>query len=132
MQIVTADIGGTHARFALATIEQGRVTHLGEPVTLKCAEYASLQTAWEAFGQTIGEPLPRAAAIALATPIRGEVLKMTNNPWVIRPALVREKLNVDDYILINDFGAVRMRCSIAGRTIIRTCAAPGAICPKRA
>ncbi len=31
---------------------------------------------------------------------------MTNNPWVIRPALVREKLNVDDYILINDFGAV--------------------------
>lgn len=106
MQIVTADIGGTHARFALATIEQGRVTHLGEPVTLKCAEYASLQTAWEAFGQAIGEPLPRAAAIALATPIRGEVLKMTNNPWVIRPALVREKLNVDDYVLINDFGAV--------------------------
>ncbi|PXW79346.1 glucokinase [Blastomonas natatoria] len=106
MQIVTADIGGTHARFALATIENGRVTHLAEPVTLKCAEYASLQTAWEAFGQTIGEPLPRAAAIALATPIRGEVLKMTNNPWVIRPALVREKLNVDDFILINDFGAV--------------------------
>lgn len=106
MQIVTADIGGTHARFALATIEQGQVTHLGEPVTLKCAEYASLQTAWEAFGQTIGEPLPRAATIALATPIRGEVLKMTNNPWVIRPALVREKLNVDDFILINDFGAV--------------------------
>ncbi len=60
MQIVTADIGGTHARFALATIEQGRVTHLGEPVTLKCAEYASLQTAWEAFGQTIGPALPRA------------------------------------------------------------------------
>ena len=106
MQIVTADIGGTHARFALATIEQGKVTHLGDPVTLKCAEYASLQTAWEAFGQTIGQPLPRAAAIALATPIRGEVLKMTNNPWVIRPALVREKLNVDDFILINDFGAV--------------------------
>lgn len=106
MHIVTADIGGTHARFALATIENGRVTQLGEPMTLKCAEYASLQTAWEAFGQAIGHPLPRAAAVALATPIRGEVLKMTNNPWVIRPALVREKLNVDDYILINDFGAV--------------------------
>ncbi len=106
MQIVTADIGGTHARFALATIEDGRVTQLGEPVTLKCAEYASLQTAWEAFGDTIGQPLPRAAAIALATPIRGEVLKMTNNPWVIRPAMVREKLGVDEFTLINDFGAV--------------------------
>jgi glucokinase len=106
MQIVTADIGGTHARFALATIEDGRVTHLGEPVTLKCAEYASLQTAWEAFGEAIGAPLPRAAAIALATPIRGDVLKMTNNPWVIRPALICEKLHVDSYTLVNDFGAV--------------------------
>lgn len=106
MQIVTADIGGTHARFALATIAAGKVTDLGEPVTLKCAEYASLQTAWEAFGAQIGQPLPRAAAIALATPIRGEVLKMTNNPWVIRPALVKEKLGVDSFTLINDFGAI--------------------------
>jgi glucokinase len=106
MQIVTADIGGTHARFALATIAAGKVTDLGEPVTLKCAEYASLQTAWEAFGAQIGQPLPRAAAIALATPIRGEVLKMTNNPWVIRPALVKEKLGVDNFTLINDFGAI--------------------------
>lgn len=106
MQIVTADIGGTHARFALATLEGTRVTALGETVTLKCAEFASLQTAWEAFGEQIGQPLPRAAAIALATPIRGDVLKMTNNPWVIRPALVCEKLGVDRFVLINDFGAV--------------------------
>lgn len=105
-EIVTADIGGTHARFALAEIEQGRVVSLGEPVTLKCAEHASLQTAWEAFGAALGRPLPRAAAIALATPIRGEVLKMTNNPWVIRPALVKERLGVDAFILINDFGAI--------------------------
>ena len=131
MQIVTADIGGTHARFALATIEQGRVTHLGEPVTLKCAEYASLQTAWEAFGQTIGEPLPRAAAIALATPIRGEVLKMTNNPWVIRPALVREKLNVDDYILINDFGGVAHAVQHCGADHYSHLCGPGGDLPEK-
>lgn len=106
MQIVTADIGGTHARFALATLDGARVVALGEPVTLKCAEFASLQTAWEAFGEQIDQALPRAAAIALATPIRGDVLKMTNNPWVIRPALVREKLGVDRFTLINDFGAI--------------------------
>lgn len=105
-QIVTADIGGTHARFALAEIDGGKVVHLGEPVTLKCAEHASLQTAWEAFGEAIGSALPRAAAIALATPIVGDVLKMTNNPWVIRPALINERLNVDDWVLVNDFAAV--------------------------
>ncbi len=106
MEIVTADIGGTHARFALAEVADGSVASLGEPITLKCAEYASLQTAWEAFAQRLGRPLPRAAGIALATPIVGDVLKMTNNPWVIRPALIADRLNVDAWTLVNDFGAV--------------------------
>ncbi len=106
MQIVAVDIGGTHARFALATIEAGRVTHLGEAVTLKTAEHASFQTAWEDFGRTFDCPLPRAAAIAIACPTKGDVLKLTNNPWIIRPALINEKLDVDAHILVNDFEAV--------------------------
>ena len=32
MEIVTADIGGTNARFAIAEVEGGRVLSLGEPV----------------------------------------------------------------------------------------------------
>jgi len=105
-QIVTTDIGGTHARFALATIDQGRVTDLSEPVTLKTAEHASFQTAWEEFGRRTGAPLPRELAIAFAGPVGGELLKLTNNPWVIRPALIGEKLGVEHYTIVNDFGAV--------------------------
>ncbi|HEY7006915.1 MAG TPA: glucokinase, partial [Sphingomicrobium sp.] len=30
----------------------------------------------------------------------------TNNPWVIRPALIKERLGVDRYTIVNDFGAV--------------------------
>ena len=106
MELVAADIGGTHARFAIACVEGGRVTALGDPITLKSHDYASLQRAWQAFGEQLGRPLPRAAAIAIASPIGGEVLKMTNNPWVIRPALVQERLEVDEYVLVNDFGAI--------------------------
>lgn len=105
-RIVSCDIGGTHARFAIATIEDGRVLSVEHEATLKAAEYASLQTAWEAFGATLSEPLPRAAGIAIAAPVQGEVIKLTNNPWIIRPALIREKLGVDRYALVNDFGAV--------------------------
>jgi len=54
----------------------------------------------------VGRPLPRAAGIAVACPVSGEVLHMTNNPWVIRPSMICDKLNVDSYSLINDFGAV--------------------------
>jgi glucokinase len=105
-EIVAVDIGGTHARFAIAQVEKGRVATLGEACTMKTAEHASLQTAWEDFGRELGRPLPPAASIAVAGPVQGEVLKLTNNPWVIRPALIPEKLGAERYTLVNDFGAV--------------------------
>jgi glucokinase len=106
MQIVSVDIGGTHARFALADVAEGRVVSLGEAVTMPTAEHASFQTAWEAFGAHIGQPLPKAVAIAIAAPVVGDIIKFTNNPWIIRPALIGEKLGVDHWVLVNDFEAV--------------------------
>ena len=105
-RIVTADIGGTHARFALASIEAGQVAEVDEPVTLKTAEHASFQTAWEEFGRRRGIDLPDELAIAFAGPVGGEVLKLTNNPWVIRPALMSARLGVERFTIVNDFGAV--------------------------
>jgi glucokinase len=105
-QIVAVDIGGTHARFALAQLDDLRVTGLTHELVIKAADHASLQTAWEHFAATVDRPLPRAAAIAIASPVGGEVLRMTNNPWIIRPALIPEQLKVDRYALVNDFGAV--------------------------
>lgn len=106
MQIVSVDIGGTHARFALAEIEGGRVTALSEAVTMPTAEHASFQTAWEAFGAQIAQPMPKAVAIAIAAPVVGDIIKFTNNPWIIRPGLIPEKLGVDHWVLVNDFEAV--------------------------
>ncbi len=106
MEIVAVDIGGTHARFAIAEVENGRVVRLDDEVTMKTVDHASLQLAWQAFGKTLDRPLPRAAAIAVASRIGGDLIKLTNNPWIIRPALVKERLDVDNYILVNDFGAI--------------------------
>ena len=105
-QIVASDIGGTHARFALAQIDGRRVVELGEPVKLQTSEHASFQTAWEEFGRRQGIDLPGELAMAFAGPVGGEVLKLTNNPWVIRPALMKERLGVDRVTIVNDFGAV--------------------------
>ena len=106
MQVVAVDIGGTHARFAIAEVDGGRVSSLGEPVTLKTAEHASLQTAWDAFRQQRGGTLPGAAALSVASPITGDVIRLTNNPWVIRPSLIPERLGADTYTIINYFGAI--------------------------
>ncbi|QDH17908.1 glucokinase [Swingsia samuiensis] len=105
-EIVAVDIGGTHARFAIAGIKNGKVVELGEAVTLKCAEHASLALAWEAFGRMLDHPLPKEAGIAVACPIKGEILQMTNNPWIIQPSQLAKRLHLNDFILVNDFGAV--------------------------
>jgi len=106
MEIVAADIGGTHARFAIAEVENGRVVTLGEPVTLKTADHASLQTAYQAFEAGLGRPLPRALAIAVASPVANDVIRLTNNPWIIRKSLITERLKADQWVVVNDFGAV--------------------------
>lgn len=113
-QIVTVDIGGTHARFALAEIAADCMIALGEPVTLHTSDHASFQTAWEDFARMQGGSLPDAVAIAIAGPVGGEVIRFTNNPWVIRPALIPEKLGVQRYTVVNDFGAVGYAVACAG------------------
>lgn len=113
-RVAVADVGGTHARFALAEVEGGKVLSLGEPVTFRTAEHASFQTAWEAFGRHENIELPKALAIAFAGPVDGELLKLTNNPWVIRRALIKERLGVDRYVIVNDFGAVAYAVATLG------------------
>lgn len=104
--IAAADVGGTHARFALADVDHGRVVALHDPVKLKTADHASFQLAWEEFGRRLDSPLPSELAIAFAGPVGGDVLKLTNNPWVIRPYLMKERLGVESHVIVNDFGAV--------------------------
>ena len=95
MELVALDIGGTNARFALARIgDDGRVA-LDEPVTLPTSGFASLKTAWEAFARQVPGPVPRAAAIAIAGPVTGEMVQMTNNSWVIHTGAIEEQLGLD-------------------------------------
>jgi len=105
-ELIVADIGGTHARFALAQIDGGKIVSLDQVVKMSTIEHASLQTAWEAYGAELDRDLPREGAIAVAGPVGGDVLTFTNNSWMLRPALVSERLNLDRFLLVNDFGAV--------------------------
>ena len=104
--VAVADVGGTHARFALAEIDGGRVVSLGEPLKLQTSDHASFQLAWEEFGRRKNIDLPQELALSFAGPVGGEVLKLTNNPWVIRPSLMKDRLGVDRFTIVNDFGAV--------------------------
>jgi glucokinase len=103
--IVVADIGGTHARFALARTGVGPVS-LGRVITLQAADYPDLRTAWSAFAEQLERPLPKLASIAIAAPVAGDVISFINSAWVIRPAEIEGLLGLDELLLINDFSAV--------------------------
>ena len=103
MKIVTADIGGTHARFAVAEVDGRAVAALHEPVTLATADYDGIRTAWRAFAKTQTSPLPRAAAIALAAPLREDVIRFTNSDWSVRPDAVGDTLGLDRHVLLKRF-----------------------------
>ena len=104
--LVAVDIGGTHARFVIASVGADGSIALGEPETLHTKDHASFQTAWEDFRERRGGSLPPRAALSVAGPVGGEVIRFTNNPWIIRPSLMQSKLGVDQFTIVNDFAAV--------------------------
>lgn len=105
-QIVSADIGGTHARFAIATIQRGRVIDLGSIVTLRTGDFVSFERAWNAFEQEVGEKLPSDLSLAVAAPVTNEEFSLTNSHWQIRRSQIVSQLELNSMVVINDFAAV--------------------------
>lgn len=104
--LVTVDIGGTHARFALATVAPDGAIALGEPATLHTSDHVSFETAWEAFRAMQGGTLPPNLAMSVAGPVGGEMIRFTNNPWIISPTLIEAQLGAARHTVVNDFAAV--------------------------
>lgn len=105
-EIIAADIGGTNARFARATLDAAGVPTLETIRKYKVADYPSLAACWRAFAVEDDGPLPDRASIAFAAPIAQETIKLTNSSWVIRPAHLAEELGLASVRLVNDFEAV--------------------------
>ena len=124
MRIVAADIGGTHARFALAEIVPGERPRLGPMKRYRTREHPGLASAWEKFAEESGEPLPRDAAIAVAAPIEGEVLRFMNSDWRIPRFGIAEELGLERLSLLNDFGAVAHAVSVLDDEEIAPIAGP--------
>jgi len=106
MELVAVDVGGTHARFAIAWIRKGDGVSLTEPVVLATDDYDSLQDAWRDFERRLGHAAPRAAAVALAGPVNGPTIRLTNNRWTIQRDQLERELGLQRLLLLNDFAAV--------------------------
>lgn len=100
--ILVGDIGGTNARFALLADKDA------EPVLFPVVQTADFGNIDEAIrsailGQT--DLKPRCAILAIAAPVRGDEIPLTNAGWVIRPKDMIARLGLQDVIVVNDFEA---------------------------
>lgn len=129
--LVAIDVGGTHARFAPASVAADGSIALGEPVTLETSDHVSLQLAWEDYAAKAGGDLPPNAAIAIAGPVGGETVRMTNNTWSFRPASIGDELGLEKLTLINDFGAVAHAVARAAPDDLAYVAGPEGPLPER-
>jgi len=100
-----ADIGGTHARFALV----GPDGSAGEMVVLRCREFAGPVEAAQAFLRT-QRPAGRVAsgAFAVASALSGDRVVLTNSAWDFSIDEVRRTLGMDRLEVVNDFTAVAL------------------------
>jgi glucokinase len=102
-----ADIGGTNARFALET-GPGTIAAIE---VLPCAAYATLADALRAYlalPAVAAAGAVRHAAIAIANPIVGDVVRMTNHHWAFSIEALRLECGFAELAVVNDFYALAM------------------------
>lgn len=103
-----ADIGGTNARFAL--LIGGRVSAIE---VLKTADHADIGAAVVAYldraapAAALGAA-PAAAAFAVAAPVTGDRIELTNRDWSFSVRALEQALGLGALRVVNDFAAVAL------------------------
>lgn len=101
---LVGDLGGTNLRLALVD-SSGRPSQVQ---IYQCADYPGLQHTIEAYRDSVGNPALRRAAIAVATPVSGDLVTMTNSPWRFSIEQTRTHLGLTELRVLNDFTAVAL------------------------
>ncbi len=104
-----ADIGGTNLRFIIEQVGG----HLEAASSLPHKAYSSISTAIRSYlsqPQAIasGAKQVRHAAFAIANPVEGDWVQMTNADWAFSIESVRLEFGLDTLLVVNDFTALAM------------------------
>ena len=103
-----ADIGGTNARFALESSEG-----IVDIEVLACAAHPTLGEAMRAYlanarARGLAVDTVRHAAIAIANPVEGDEVRMTNHHWSFSIEALRRAQDLETLLVVNDFAALAM------------------------
>lgn len=102
---LVGDIGATNARFGLVS-PAGAIL---QSSTSADADFTTIADAIHAYlAQARSFPRPRIGCLAIAAPVSGDQIHMTNRPWSFSVAALCAQLGFERLEIINDFTAVAM------------------------
>lgn len=106
LPFIVADIGGTSARFGLATAidQRGGGVTVEQRHIFRSGEYDSFEDVLASYLKELGELKPNAACVAIAGPVIGDRIRVTNLGWEFSIESVRKAFGLQRLELINDFG----------------------------
>lgn len=102
---LVGDIGGTNSRFGL--VEPG-TTRVAQVAVQKNDNFASLEDSIAAYVKAQGVSGLAGAAIAVAGPVEGEVVHLTNRNWSFTRESLRKAADAKAFRLLNDFEALAL------------------------
>ena len=99
------DLGGTNTRCALQSA--GEEPHVIRKV--KNRRYDGLEAVLRQYLNDLpAEWRPRTAALAVAAPVTGDEVRLTNLGWTFSNKALKKALDLDELVVVNDFTAVAM------------------------
>ena len=101
---LVGDVGGTNARLALCDVDSGDISHAK---TYSGLDYPSLEAVVRVYLQEQNVTVED-GSIAIACPITGDWVAMTNHTWAFSIAEMKQNLGLAHLEIINDFTAVSM------------------------
>jgi glucokinase len=102
---LVADIGGTNVRFALLPTASNQPQ---QEQSLLCGDFPGLEQAARHYLSKVGVSAVSEAAVDVATAVTGDVVKLTNSPWVFSIEQTRRALGLTRLLVINDFTALAL------------------------
>jgi len=100
-----ADVGGTNVRFGW---QRQRGAPIDDIVVLPSDGFASLSDAISAYLQRRDRAAPACCAIAIANPIVGDTVRMTNRAWTFSIAALKAHHAFERLLVMNDFTALAL------------------------
>ena len=101
-EVLVADIGGTNARFAISDPAGG----LNELRILSAASFPNLGDAITEYLAGASRARPTRACFAVACPVHGPEIKLTNSPWRFTKGDIAQQFRFVPFSVINDFEAL--------------------------